>query len=114
MKKVYLLSAALFISLLSAATMAADTATTKAAVDVKAAGDTAPMAEGEVKKIDQDGGKVTIRHGEIKNLNMPGMTMVFRVKDAAMLDQLKAGDKIKFSADNINGKLTVTKVEVAK
>ena len=74
----------------------------------------ADMADGEVKKVDKGAGKVTIKHGELKNLEMPPMTMVFRVKDAAMLDQLKAGDKIKFEAEKIGGAYTVKKFEVAK
>lgn len=73
-----------------------------------------PMAEGEIKKINKDTGKITIKHGEIKNLDMPAMTMVFKVKDPAMLDQVKAGDKIKFVADKINGALTVTEFEAVK
>ena len=85
-----------------------------ATVDEKAAPVNLPMADGEIKKIDKDGGKVTIKHGEIKNLDMPSMTMVFRVKDSAILDQAKVGDKIKFSADKINGNFTVTKMETAK
>jgi len=72
------------------------------------------MTEGEVKKVDKESGKVTIKHGEIKNLDMPPMTMVFRMKDAGMLDKLKAGDKINFSADKINGNFTVTEIEAAK
>ncbi len=72
------------------------------------------MAEGEIKKVDKETGKVTIKHGEIKNLNMPGMTMVFRVKDATMLDKVKAGDKVNFSADKINGNITVTEIEAVK
>ena len=95
----------------------ADTA--KPAVAPGAAGDKAAlpkvsMTEGEIKKVDKEGGKVTIKHGEIKNLDMPSMTMVFRVKDAAMLEQIKVGDKINFSADKINGNFTVTKMEGAK
>jgi Cu(I)/Ag(I) efflux system periplasmic protein CusF len=73
-----------------------------------------PMNEGEIKKIDKDSGKVTIKHGEIKNLDMPPMTMVFRMKDAAMLDKVKVGDKINFSAEKVNGNFTVTEVEAAK
>src|SRR5262249_45636 len=63
----------------------------------------APMSEGEVRKIDRSTGKVTIKHGPLQNLDMPPMTMVFRVKDPAMLDQLKEGDKIKFTADKVDG-----------
>lgn len=72
------------------------------------------LTDGEVRKIDKDAAKVTIKHGPIRNLDMPGMTMVFRVKDPAMLDKVKAGDKIKFQAENINGALTVTQFESAK
>ena len=74
----------------------------------------ASMTEGEVRKIDKDASKITIKHGELKNLDMPPMTMVFRVQDAAMLDQVKVGDKISFVADKIGGQFTVTKIEVKK
>ena len=75
---------------------------------------TLPMTDGEIKKIDKDNGKITIKHGEIKNLDMPGMTMVFRVQDAAMLDQVKVGDKVNFAADKVKGNITVTKIEAVK
>ena len=74
----------------------------------------APMNEGEVRKVDKSAGKVTIKHGPLANLDMPSMTMVFRVKDPAMLDQVKEGDKIKFSADRIDGAITVTEMQVSK
>lgn len=73
-----------------------------------------PVSEGEIKKIDKDAGKLTIKHGPLTNLDMPGMTMVFRVKDTAMLDQVKAGDKVKLTVEKINGALTVTALEAAK
>ena len=73
---------------------------------------TADMADAEVRKVDKEGGKLTLRHGEIKNLDMPGMTMVFVVKDKAMLDKVKVGDKIKFKAVNEAGKFTVTEMQV--
>jgi Cu(I)/Ag(I) efflux system protein CusF len=69
---------------------------------------------GEVVKIDQSAGKMTLRHGPIKNLDMDGMTMVFRVADPAMLARVKAGDKVTFEADRINGALTVTKIDKAR
>lgn len=72
------------------------------------------MTDGEVRKVDKDTKKITLKHGEIKNLGMPGMTMVFQVKDPAMLDTVKAGDKVKFTADKMNGALTVTAIEPAK
>ena len=75
----------------------------------------ARLAEGTVKKIDKAAGKVTLAHGPLTNLgmNMP-MTMAFRVKDAAWLDQMKNGDKIRFAADNAGGVMTVIKFEPAR
>ncbi len=73
-----------------------------------------PMSEGEVGKVDKSAGKVTIKHGPLQNLDMPAMTMVFRVKDLAMLDRLKEGDKIRFSAEKIGGTLTVTEIQTSK
>ena len=74
----------------------------------------APMSDGEVRKVDKEAGKITIKHGPLANLDMPGMTMVFRVKDPAMLDRVKEGDKIKFVADRMNGSLTVIQMEPSK
>jgi Cu/Ag efflux protein CusF len=71
------------------------------------------MADGEVRRVDKAAGKVTLRHGEIKQLDMPPMTMVFEVKDKAMLDTLKPGDKVKFRAVDDSGKLTVTEIRPA-
>ncbi len=76
-----------------------------------AASATAELVDGEVKKIDKDAGKMTLRHGELKNLNMPPMSMVFRVKDPAMLDQVKTGDKVKFAADRVNGAVTIVELK---
>ena len=72
------------------------------------------LSDGEVRRVDKEAKKLTIKHGPIPNLNMDGMTMVFQVKDPAMLDQVKAGDKVKFAADRIGGQYTVTKIEAAK
>ncbi|MBI3435101.1 MAG: copper-binding protein [Proteobacteria bacterium] len=72
------------------------------------------MVAGEVRKIDESAGKITLNHGPIKNLDMDGMTMVFRVKDAAMLKTVKVGDKVKFEVDRVNGALTVTHIEKGK
>ena len=74
----------------------------------------ATLVDGEVRKVNKDAGKVTIKHGPLTNLGMPAMTMVFRVKDPAMLDQMKEGDKINFVADKVNGAFTVIEVEPAK
>ena len=73
------------------------------------------MVNGQVTKIDESAGKITLKHGPIKKLEMEDpMTMVFRVQDPAMLKQVKVGDKVKFDADRINGQFTVTKIEKAK
>ncbi len=75
----------------------------------------AQMVDGEVTKVDESAGKITIKHGPMKKFDMDsGMTMVFRAQDPAMLKQVKPGDKIKFDADKINGQFTVTKIEKAK
>lgn len=71
------------------------------------------LSEGEVRKVDQASGKLTIRHGELKNLDMPAMTMVFRVKEPAMLRNIKPGDKIRFRAEQIDGALTVMEMQPA-
>lgn len=71
------------------------------------------MTEGEVRKVDAGLGKITIRHGEIKNLQMPPMTMVFKVRDPAMLDAVKKGDRILFRALQENGDLVITEIEPA-
>jgi len=73
----------------------------------------AAMTDGVVKKVDKHTSKVTVAHGPLVNLGMPAMTMVFRVKDASWLDQMKDGDKIRFVADNVNGSLTVVKIDRA-
>src|SRR5215216_149708 len=74
------------------------------------------MADGEVKKIDQAAGKITLKHGPIKSLDMTDdtMTMVFRVQDPAMLKSVKVGDKVKFAADRVDGAITLTKMQKAK
>jgi Cu/Ag efflux protein CusF len=72
------------------------------------------MTDGEIRKVDKEAKKLTIKHGPIPSLDMPGMTMVFQVKDPAMLDQVKAGDKVNFTAEKLGGAFTVTKIEAAK
>ena len=72
------------------------------------------LAEGEIRKVDKEAGKLTIRHGELKDLSMPPMTMVFRVQDKEMLSQVAAGDKVRFAAARMDGGLTVTRLEGAK
>lgn len=72
------------------------------------------MTNGEVRKVDKENKKMTLKHGEIKNLGMPGMTMVFQVKDPAMLDMVKAGDKVMFKAEKADGALVVTEIQPVK
>jgi len=74
----------------------------------------AAMADGEVRKIDKDAAKITLKHGPIKNLDMTPMTMVFQVKDKSLLDKVKVGDKVRFSAEQNAGAYVVTAIETAK
>lgn len=71
------------------------------------------LSDGEVRKIDKETGKITIKHGPIKNLDMPPMNMVFTVKDKALLDKVNVGDKIRFVAADEGGKLIVTEIQPA-
>ena len=92
---------------------------TTATANVSPISPTSPVSqvetsEAEVRKVDLGAGKVTLRHGEIKNLSMPPMTMVFQVKDRAFLNGLKAGDSVKFTADKIKGAYTVLSIEVVQ
>lgn len=74
----------------------------------------AQSTAGEVRRIDKDQGRITLKHGEIANLDMPPMQMVFRVKDRQVLDTLAVGDKVRFDADKVNGEYTVTRIEKAR
>lgn len=74
----------------------------------------AQLTDAEVRKVDKEAGKLTLRHGPIENLEMPGMTMVFHVKDAVMLEKVKAGDRVRFAAEKVKGNFTVTRIEAAK
>ena len=87
-------------------------AVTVAGLSLTAANAQTKLAEGEVTKIDAEQGKITIRHGPIPSLEMTeGMTMVFRVKDKAMLEMVGPGDMISFDAERLNGALTITVLE---
>ena len=74
----------------------------------------AAMSDGEIRKVDKDAKKITIKHGPLQNLDMPAMTMVFQVKDPAMLDQVKVGDKVKFEAEKVGAAFTVIKIQRAQ
>ena len=80
----------------------------------KAPPGSAQLAEGEVRKVDKGAKKITIRHGPIPSLDMPAMTMVYQIKEPAMLEQVKPGDKVKFKAQRLGGAFTVTKIEAAR
>ncbi len=70
----------------------------------------AEMTDGVIRKIDKENRKITIKHGEIRNLEMPGMTMVFQVKDPALFDKVKTGDKVKFRVEKAGGSFVVTDI----
>jgi Cu(I)/Ag(I) efflux system protein CusF len=74
----------------------------------------ASMTEGEIKKVDIEAGKVTIKHGPIKHMDMPGMTMVFTAKDKGLLANVKPGDKVQFMVVSESGKMVVTAIEPAR
>ena len=98
------------ISVLVAAASLLLTVPTSARVWTQAA-----LIEGQITKVDASAGKITIKHGPIKKFDMDeGMTMVFRAQDPAMLTAVKAGDKIKFDADHVNGQFVVTKIQKVK
>ena len=74
----------------------------------------AEMADGEIRKINKSTGKITVKHGEIKSIEMPPMTMVFGVADKAMLDGLNEGDKVKFNVKQEGSSYTVTEIKKAQ
>ncbi len=103
------MNALVFAALLGMVSLAASLAQAQQAA---VAQDT--LSDGEIKKVDKEAGKLTIKHGELKNLAMPGMTMNFRVADPAMLDKVKAGDKVRFKAEHMGAALAVTALEVVR
>lgn len=111
MKRQWILAAALAGALVPAAVPAADA---PAKAEAKAKSPSAPLTAGEVKKVDREAKKVTIQHGPIENLKMPPMTMVFRVKDPAMLEGLEPGAKIRFRAEEADGGYLVTRLQKSK
>jgi len=108
-KAPHLLTAALI-----AAAAFAHAQTTPGTSAPPAAAATAAKADGEVRRIDKDAGKLTLKHGPIANLEMPGMAMVFRVADPKMLDGLKEGDHVRFAADRVNGAITITAIDAVR
>lgn len=107
-----LMSLSLTPALIPGANAAEPTPQTGATTAAKPA-DSASLSKGEIKKIDKDAGKITLKHGPLANLDMPAMTMVFKVQSPELLNAVKVGDSVKFRAENIKGALTVTKIELA-
>jgi Cu/Ag efflux protein CusF len=107
-----LAAAALATTLTASAQSAAASAAEHAAHHPAAAA--APRSEGEVRQVDKEQGKVTLRHGPLQNLDMPAMTMVFRAADPKLLDGLKEGDKVRFTAERVDGAIAVTAIEAVK
>jgi Cu/Ag efflux protein CusF len=113
MKKLIVASAALATAFAAPAFAGDDMAgmnmsTTAPAMKVSS---TNALTEAEVKKVDAAAGMVTLKHGALKNVGMPPMTMAFKAKDAAMVKQVKEGDKVKVRVENVNGTLTIVKLE---
>ena len=100
--------------LIAALLLAATPALAQATSQKDAASRADAYAEGEVRKVDKAAGKITLKHGPLAKLDMPPMTMVFRVKDPAMLEQVKQGDNIRFKADKVDGNYTVTELQPAR
>ena len=86
----------------------------EAAAKSTAASAQSSMADGEIRKVDKDAKKITIKHGPLEKLDMPAMTMVFQVKDPALLGKVKVGDKVKFQAEKVGSAFTVTEIEPVK
>lgn len=101
-------------AVLTAASLTSVTGFAQAQMDHSKMDMSKDMADGEIRKVDKDAGKLTIKHGEIKNLEMPPMTMVFQVREKAMLDKIQTGDKIRFKVINENGKMVVTEIHPGK
>lgn len=108
--RVFLSAAALAASTLASTQAFAQVPMDHSKMDMAAPAD---MTEGEVRRIDTGAGKVTIKHGEIKNLDMPPMTMVFTMADPSMLTNLKVGDKVRFVVEQQNGKMVITQITPA-
>jgi len=106
-----LAAAALSLSLPAMAQMTMDHSKMGMAQATTGAAAAPGLTDGEVRKIDKENGKITIKHGEIKHMDMPPMTMVFQVKDKAWLDKLKAGDKVRFQAEKQGTDYVVTVIE---
>ncbi len=104
------LKTALIVSILLLGTAHAQTAAKPGMDTMTMAG----MVDGEVRKVDKVAKKITLKHGEIRSLEMPGMTMMYQVRDAAILDKVKTGDKVRFMAEKSGGVVVVTAIQLVK
>jgi Cu/Ag efflux protein CusF len=100
--------------ILVAATLALSSAVMAGSHQSTVTASTDTWTEAEVRKVDKDARKITLKHRAITNLDMPPMTMVFLAKDPSMLDKVKTGDAVRFKAEKIGGAFTVTSIEKAK
>lgn len=115
MRSIHILILASALVLPLAVSLPATAQTTAAAAAAAAASTvSADMADGEIRKVSKDTGKLTIKHGPIKNLDMPPMTMVFVAKDPAMLDKVAVGDKVRFAVVEEGGQMVVIELEPAQ
>ena len=105
---------ATLLAALATPALAQQKAEEHAAHHVAAAASAADMTDGEIRKVDKDAKKLTIKHGDIKSLDMPAMTMVFQVKDASVLDKVKVGDKVRFAVQKSGTGFVVTDLQAAK
>jgi len=93
---------------------AAEAQSSKAAVPAATQAAASDLTDGEIRKVDKDNKKLTIKHGPLKSLDMPSMTMVFAVSDESVLDKFQTGDKVRFDAGKMDGKIVVTRIEPAR
>jgi Cu/Ag efflux protein CusF len=114
MKLTHVLAAAALAGASIAHAQTASGAATDHAAHHPPAASAAAQSDGEVRKVDKAQGKLTLRHGPLTNLDMPAMTMVFKASDPKLLDGLKEGDKVKFTAEKVDGVIAVTAIRVVK
>ena len=103
-----------FIAALTVAGAASAQTATPGPASAAVSTEASELAEGEIRKVDKANKKLTIKHGTLKNLDMPGMTMVFHVTDETLLDKAQVGEKVRFRAEKVDGKFTVTQLEAAR
>jgi Cu(I)/Ag(I) efflux system periplasmic protein CusF len=105
---------AVFIAALSTAAVTSAYGQDESASASASANSPDAVSSGEIRKVDKSAGKLTIKHGELRNVGMPAMTMVFKVKDPSMLGAVKAGDKVNFIVEKAGSEFIVTKLQAQK